>query len=214
MSNKSVTSWNNNVTKVSSEKVRAKVLARSGGHCEAMVDLGRIWTRCGKRDIELHHRLTRARGGVILDDIGETYHLMHLCHSCHMRAHDQSQAFETGMLLDGSMVSGLNGPVYTGSDQYLLEMYGERNKMTEWWHDETERFERTGKLDGLCECSDCLADFANRFNESPRIKDLAKELGISVGTVYRRRAKAQRMGWLIPIRKHGNHPGMSVMEED
>lgn len=123
MSNISVTMWHDEKP-VSDAKVRAAVLKRSGGHCEAMIDLERIWTRCGKRDIELHHRLTRARGGAVLDAVGETYHLMHLCHSCHMRAHDQHQAFDNGLLISGSMTSGLNGPVYVGDDQYLLSQYG------------------------------------------------------------------------------------------
>ena len=82
------------------------------------------WTRCGRRQVENHHRLTRARGGLILDAAGETYHLMDLCPWHHKIAHDEGSAFENGLLLDGYVTSGLNGPVYVGSDPYLNERYG------------------------------------------------------------------------------------------
>lgn len=94
-------------------------------YCEAMVLIHNgIWTRCGRRPTELHHRLTRARGGLILDKAGETYHLMNLCHSHHMVAHDQGQAFESGLLIDGYVITGRTGPTYTGTDRYLSEKYG------------------------------------------------------------------------------------------
>ena len=94
--------------------------------CEAMIPVPRTktrWTRCGRRPTELHHRLTRARGGTILDKAGETYHLINLCHEHHMMAHDQGSAFENGLLLDGSVVSGPEGPIYTGTDPYLSAKY-------------------------------------------------------------------------------------------
>jgi hypothetical protein len=93
-------------------------------YCEVMVHVhtgyAQVWTRCGKRPVELHHRLTRARGGLILDAAGEHYHLMYVCHGHHMRAHDQGSAFENGMLLDGYVTTGAQGtPEYRGSDPYL-----------------------------------------------------------------------------------------------
>jgi hypothetical protein len=93
--------------------------------CEAMISLHEdVWFRCGKRPTELHHRLTRARGGLLLDEAGESYHLMHLCHQHHKDAHDQGSAFENGLLIDGYVTTGPDGrPQYTGSDPYLSEKY-------------------------------------------------------------------------------------------
>lgn len=88
-----------------------------------MVPVNHTWTRCGRLPTELHHLVTRARGGLLLDDVGETYHLMYLCHFHHKVAHDHP-AFETGLLIDGSVTSGPDGPVYVGSDEYLTEHYG------------------------------------------------------------------------------------------
>lgn len=73
--------------------------------------------------MERHHRLTRARGGTILDEVGESYHLIDLCPQHHRMA-DGADAYESGLLIDGYVTSGLYGPVYTGSDPYLLERYG------------------------------------------------------------------------------------------
>ena len=50
--------------------------------CEALVSQqsqGKRYYRvmfvpCGKEGAELHHKLTRARGGLILDAVGESYH--------------------------------------------------------------------------------------------------------------------------------------------
>lgn len=82
------------------------------------------WTRCGRPYADLHHRITRARGGEILDAVGETYHLMFLCRHHHGYAHDQGSAFENGLLLDGYLTTGPSGPIYTGSDPYLTQRYG------------------------------------------------------------------------------------------
>lgn len=97
--------------------------------CEAMVYIQRsgVWTRCGRRGADLHHRLTRARGGLILDKAGETYHLMYLCRQHHSVAHDQGSAFESGLLLEGYV---LPGPIYTGPDEYLSRKYGQRESVT------------------------------------------------------------------------------------
>lgn len=94
--------------------------------CEAMIRVPHTktrWMRCGKRPTETHHRLTRARGGLLLDKAGETYHLMNLCHKHHMAAHDTGQAIENGLLLDGYVTTGQDGPEYQGSDPYLTSRY-------------------------------------------------------------------------------------------
>lgn len=89
-----------------------------------MVRAGRTWTRCGRSPVEKHHRLTRARGGSILDAVGETYHLIDLCPK-HHRFSDGAQAYETGLLIDGYVTTGANGrPLYIGSDEYLSRVYG------------------------------------------------------------------------------------------
>lgn len=98
-------------------------------YCEAMIQVRGTWTRCGRRPTELHHRLTRARGGLILDEAGETYHLINLCHKHHMRAHDQGSAIENGLLLDGYVTTGQAGPEYVGSDEYLSTKYPVRRSL-------------------------------------------------------------------------------------
>lgn len=83
------------------------------------------YTRCGRRPTQLHHRLTRARGGLILDAAGESYHLMHLCVGHHKAAHDEGTALANGLLLDGYVTTGAHGlPLYRGSDPYLLARWG------------------------------------------------------------------------------------------
>lgn len=92
--------------------------------CEALVLIGRHYVPCGRVDAELHHKITRARGGLILDEWGETYHHMYLCRHHHSIAHDQP-AMENGLLLPGSVVSRPDGsPIYTGPDEYLSTHYG------------------------------------------------------------------------------------------
>lgn len=100
--------------------------------CEAMVLMHSVsssrpmYVACGRLDADLHHKLTRARGGLLLDAVGETYHHMYLCRHHHGIAHDQP-AFENGLLIEGSVVSGIDGkPVYTGPDDYLNEHYGDK----------------------------------------------------------------------------------------
>ena len=84
-----------------------------------------VFVPCGKEDAELHHKLTRARGGHVLDKAGETYHHIWLCREHHNVAHDQGSAFQNGLLIAGSVITGPNGtPVYTGPDEYLSERYG------------------------------------------------------------------------------------------
>lgn len=110
------------------------VKARSGGHCEAVVILPSTWaperfqiasvvSRCGKTPVETHHRLTRGRGGVHLDHVAESYHLMHLCRRCHAVAHDAELAFEAGLLIEGRVTLENDRPVYRGPDEYLTKHY-------------------------------------------------------------------------------------------
>jgi hypothetical protein len=100
---------------------------RANGHCEAMlwVEKADRWTRCGLGPIEVHHALTKARGGRILDEIGETYHLIALCPRCH-RMSDGADAYAGGVLIDGYVSRDGDWVVYSGSDQYLSEKYPRR----------------------------------------------------------------------------------------
>lgn len=108
-------------------KPREIVAKRSEGMCEAMALVGTsgIYSRCWGRPIEVHHLLTRARGGRILDDVGETHHLIALCSNHHSMA-DGEEAYEGNLLIDG-YVRTVNGkPFYVGSDVVLKERYGRR----------------------------------------------------------------------------------------
>src|SRR5262245_20145173 len=91
--------------------------------CEALVMIHDRYWPCGKEDAQLHHKLTRARGGLILDRAGETYHQMWLCVEHHAVAHD-APAFDNGLLLRGFVKTGPRGePIYSGPDEYLSEKY-------------------------------------------------------------------------------------------
>lgn len=63
--------------------------------------------------------LPKSRGGRILDQHGETAHLIHLCRAHHSQAHKRSQA--EGLMIDGYVTTDplTNNPVYTGSDEVL-----------------------------------------------------------------------------------------------
>lgn len=91
--------------------------------CEAEIVLGDDHAvTCGQMPVQLHHMLTRARGGLLLDKVGETYHHIRLCARCHTLAHDDPSA---GLLIFGYVKSGIDGsPVYYGTDEYLMEKYG------------------------------------------------------------------------------------------
>jgi hypothetical protein len=79
---------------------------------------------CGAPDAELHHKITRARGGEILDKAGETHHLIYLCREHHAYAHDSENGIKSGLLMEGYVFTGSRGPVYIGPDEYLTEKYG------------------------------------------------------------------------------------------
>lgn len=105
-----------------------EVIDRSDGRCEAMVRIREgIWTRCGKKGGQIHHMLKRGRGGELLDRVRETYHLLVVCQRHHMYAEESGE--DTGMLIDGYVVTGTDGsPVYTGSDPYLSSVYQKRGQ--------------------------------------------------------------------------------------
>lgn len=99
--------------------------------CEAMVLIkgptrpDGVYVMCGREHAHLHHKLTRGRGGLILDAVSETYHQMYLCAEHHQMAHDEGTAISTGLLIPGYVITGPDGqPLYTGPDQYLLAHYG------------------------------------------------------------------------------------------
>lgn len=102
--------------------VRDRVIKRSGGCCEAMIKLPRAWARCGKSPVEDHHMLTRARGGDVLDNIGEIYHHAALCPAHHREAHSHGRS--TGLLMDGYVTLEGGKVVYSGPDLYLSMTYG------------------------------------------------------------------------------------------
>lgn len=111
---------------------------RSGGVCEAMVlvegrsilgEKAYVWTRCGRTPVEVHHRLTRGRGGELLDELGETYHLLALCPG-HHRDSDGKDAYAGGLLLAGSMIKNQFGVYYEGPDPVLSQRYPKPRRMT------------------------------------------------------------------------------------
>ncbi len=92
--------------------------------CEAMEMKNNRFVMCGKPNTEVHHMLTRSRGGRLLDRAGETYHLARLCHDHHMRIHSSGDGYEGGFLIRGSVTTGSDGkPVYVGPDEYLSKKY-------------------------------------------------------------------------------------------
>ena len=111
-----------------SEKQRQHILARSGRRCEAEIHVGKldVWTRCFASPVEVHHALTRARGGDVLDRAGETMHLLALCLRHHRKAHEPG-GYQAGLMIEGYVTidHATNRPVYSGPDAYLREAYGE-----------------------------------------------------------------------------------------
>lgn len=103
-----------------------RLYERSDGMCEGMVrGENGIYSRCWVKPVEAHHLLTRARGGGILDEVGDIAHLIHLC-SYHHRMSDGESAYLGGLLIDG-YVSKENGRiVYKGSDPELNRKYGRK----------------------------------------------------------------------------------------
>lgn len=83
-----------------------------------------VYTRCGKQPIEVHHRLTRSRGGSVLDDEGETYHLMCLCREHHQYAHETSTPYDSGLMIEGYVTHEQGRVHYVGPNNYLRAKYG------------------------------------------------------------------------------------------
>ena len=106
--------------------LRKRIHARSDGRCEAVVCVNNAEFRCHNPAQEIHHMLTKARGGAVLDNVHETYHLIHLCHNCHAMC-DGADAYDGGMLIDGYMTTEQGRPFYRGTDEYLQYKYGEEN---------------------------------------------------------------------------------------
>jgi hypothetical protein len=109
-----------------SEKQRLKVVQRAAGRCEAeilVVKLG-VWTRCFTAPVEVHHMLTRARGGDVLDRVGELYHLLALCLRHHQRAHEPG-GYRAGLMIEGYVTidHATSQAVYAGPDDYLTKQY-------------------------------------------------------------------------------------------
>lgn len=86
-----------------------------------MVRLSRAWVRCGRRGVEDHHVLTRARGGGLLDEDGEIYHHLALCPSHHRMVDDMGH--ESGLIIQGYAYRDGRDIVYQGPDAYLSERY-------------------------------------------------------------------------------------------
>lgn len=90
-----------------------------------MVEIpGGKYVMCGGTPVERHHRLTRARGGELLDKYTH-YHLMDLCKRHHAMA-DGGDARAGGLVLDGYVTtcSVCAVPVYVGPDVTLTTYYG------------------------------------------------------------------------------------------
>lgn len=103
-------------------KLRKIIYKRSSGRCEE--------GKCYSTATEIHHRLTKARGGVILDNVYETYHLLHLCRSCHLESDGQT-AYDRGLLIRGYVMTNLDKtPFYVGPDEFLSEKYGKEEYLS------------------------------------------------------------------------------------
>lgn len=109
----------------SSEKQRLRVVERCDNRCEMEIDVNGVWARCFRLGVEVHHLLTRARGGDLLDQAGETYHLSGLCPGHHRAAHSVGGR-RNGLLIDGYVIldSATGEIIYTGPDDYLTKTYG------------------------------------------------------------------------------------------
>lgn len=64
--------------------------------------------------------LTRARGGDVLDTVGETYHHLALCNAHHRGVYDQDAH---GLRMEGQVWIEAGRVVYQGPDEYLSTKY-------------------------------------------------------------------------------------------
>lgn len=101
------------------------VVARADAHCEVMAPVRGLHTRCGLPTTEVHHKLTRSRGGDVLDTVAETYHLICICRSHHHWVHTHpGLATQTGLYLLGQAWLEIGQVVYRGPDEFLTRRYG------------------------------------------------------------------------------------------
>jgi hypothetical protein len=106
---------------------RSLIIKRSGNRCEAMVRMPLnqqrvVWARCYRSPVEVHHMLTRARGGRILDAKGETAHLLALCAKHHREAHSDGGDI-VGLMMNGYITTAQDGSiVYEGTDPRLRHL--------------------------------------------------------------------------------------------
>lgn len=101
------------------------VRARADNHCEALIKVRGVFTRCGIYSEDVHHRLLRKRGGNALDSVGELYHLIALCRRHHNWVHQHpEQATVSGLYIRGQAWVEGNRVVYQGPDDYLTAHYG------------------------------------------------------------------------------------------
>lgn len=56
-----------------------------------------------------------------MDEVGETYHHLALCHRHHRMVDDMG--FDSGLLLQGYATTQNGVVVYTGPDEYLSQKY-------------------------------------------------------------------------------------------
>jgi hypothetical protein len=107
------------------DELRQRIYRRSGGRCELYIEYSEtVRGRCSRAGREIHHMLTKARGGVILDNAGETMHLIHLCQE-HHRYSDGQQAYDCGLLIEGYVTTDkvTGRPRYSGPDHQLRTLY-------------------------------------------------------------------------------------------
>lgn len=98
---------------------------RSFGHCEVMVRVNQLFTRCGRRATDVHHKVTRSRGGLLLDSVDEVYHLVHLDRRHHDWVHHNVGAAErAGLYIPGQVYLVGDQVTYRGPDRYLMKHYG------------------------------------------------------------------------------------------
>lgn len=108
-----------------SDKQRIKVRDAADNRCMAMVEVPhlKVWTRCFTLGVEVHHLLTRARGGDLLDEAGEIDHLIALCPTHHRYAHGPGGR-AAGFLIDGFVLKDYDGSIYYhGPDEGLSKKY-------------------------------------------------------------------------------------------
>lgn len=102
---------------------------RAYGRCEALIWVssatrGKVRARCGCKG-QVHHALTRSRGGDLLDRVGETRHLVCLCHQHHEWVHKNTgRAAQVGLYILGQAFLDGIYLVYDGDNEYLSEKYG------------------------------------------------------------------------------------------